>query len=377
MSTVVGIVLDAITKCLPHFDARYQLKGEGGGGLAAWYEFNLSPSPINIGNTRDAQGYMVNLLQIQPVQTYGNYQSQYVKQRYAVLSVPNTTWSTIDPETGLASMTTNVIITYGDGSKLTAPMTFTSSLPLADAAGLLWAARFSGGFDSSATGYGQKGYIDTGLTMNASYKFEAQGYVPYISSPMGVIIGAQKSTSLRTTLKIMTGSNKAQVQWYSQSELTASTAQVSFRKMFTYTQSAAGLTVGDGVNSYTLTNANWRTDFSDASTPILLFDETTTGSSASTTKGFRNAVIRYAKIYDADDNLLRYLRPAAISSGEYVFIDLANTTLEDADDESINVALDNGDFDIGGQYESKVHRPQQGALIGVTEEEYTEYVATL
>lgn len=382
MNTVLEVVLDTITKCVPKFDSRYQKKGEGGGGLAAWCEFNLPEAPINIGNTRDAQGYMVNLLQIQPVQTYGNYQSPYVRQKYAVLSVPETEWITND-ETGEQTMETQVIITYGDGSKLVAPMMFLSTMKLASNAGVLWAARMAGDFTNTTTGSASKGYIDTGLPMNAKCTIEAEGYIPYGidgTSPMGVLVGAMYNNSARTVARFLTGSDKQQLCWASLKEMTKTTSGISCRKLFRYTQNYQEFVLTDVSNdaSYTVTHTSWSNSFASNGVNILLFDDQTSGASSSPAKAYRNGVIRYAKIYDENNTLLRYLRPAALTSGEYVFIDLAGTTLEAATDEAINESLNNGDFDAGGTYENKVYRPQQGgALVEVTEEEYTEYASSL
>ena len=392
MSTASTWMANSIKQVLGPFltelDKRYALKGSGGvsSGLAGWYELNLPTSPINIGDSTSPQDYMVNLLQIQPVQTYGNYQSQYVKQRYAVLSVPRQPW-VLNDETGKYEMVTTVRITWGDGSYLEQPMSFITNQTITYyTPGVKWAAKMAGGYLYEE--YSNKGYINTGLTLNGSYIYRVCGFVPFNNSAMGVLVGAQNSQSARNTCKIMTGSNKAQMQWSANSELTAATSGVSFRTLFHYEQSASAFKIQAGSqedpigSEYSTTNSSWRTTDVYSTTPILLFDETTSGNSGSNKGCYRNGVIRWASISNSENNTLRCFVPAALQSGEMVFLDIYNSLGYNNGENlqylaDVNTAIENGDFDDGGQYESNVYRPIGSLLVPYSETDYNDYLATL
>lgn len=158
------------------------------------------------------------------------------------------------------------------------------------------------------------GYIDTGLTLNYSYEFEAQGYA---SGGQAVFIDAFASTGIRTALRILGSSNKAQFMWPANSEYTYSTTGIDFAESFTYVQKYNSLTLTQGATTYTATISNSTSSGTNSAKIFLL-------NSAANSYSYGNGVLYYAIIRDSNGNVLRHFKPYYIENNELVLIDVAN-----------------------------------------------------
>lgn len=228
-----------------------------------------------------------------------------------------------------------VTITFSDGSTLTKQVPFMRTM----VSGRVYAAKTSS----------SSGIIDTGLTLDYSYRYVTEGCVQ--PGVMGVIVGAFESTSLRTTLRLLGSANKAQHCFPSLSEISQSTSNIDITKMFTADYGRTGINMTQGSVTYSRSITTGGTGTGTA--PIYLFNE-------SVGANYNFAILREVQIYDANDTLLRLFHPYNLK-GEIVILDTANLTTEQLQD-----ILTNGD---DSQYASRIYRPTVGTLIEVDESE--------
>ena len=145
--------------------------------------------------------------------------------------------------------------------------------------------------------------IDTGLTMDASYKFEVKGYAP--SENMCILLGAENNTSARTYLAFLPKSQKLQVKWARNTEITAETlGGVIGGSKVAYIQDKNHIEVnlaysGGEINGVSIETAGNYTASRD-DTPIYLLNCKNRQSN-----GYGGGV-EEAKIYDSSDTLLRH-----------------------------------------------------------------------
>lgn len=229
----------------------------------------------------------------------------------------------------------NVSLTFPDGSVLTKEnVKFTNNYSVENR---VYAVRLGEG----AT------FVDTGLTLNFGYCFEATGYIE--EGIQGTLIGAYSSNSLRTTIRILGGANKAQLCWPNITELPAANIGCDGDPTFSYRRMCKIVVSGRYARgkSYNWfiegrgevgqycgdvgTNANWQGSGTD-SAKIYLLNEQPNNT-------YRNAILREAKIYDGSDILIRQFQGANIN-GEIVIVDAVT---------------------------GNIYRPDAGTLVEVTE----------
>lgn len=158
-------------------------------------------------------------------------------------------------------------------------------------------------------------YIDTGLTLDGSYTFEATGYT--LEGKQSVLVGAFTSTSLRTTLRMLGVKHSLQASWPYNNEMGYDLTGISCREMFTYRISASSLYLQQG-NLIFAKSLDKSSNTQQSSAPILLFNETPNGD-------FNNGVLSEAKIWDSRNALLRHFQAYRLYEGnEYVMVDRAN-----------------------------------------------------
>lgn len=199
--------------------------------------------------------------------------------------------------------TADVIVTFPDGSSLTARgVRFISDY---SAPGRVYAARLADG----------AGPIDTGLTMDYSYRFTVSGYAP--EGNACVLVGAYASNEERTTLRILGGANKIQAMWPANREHYGSSLgdDLDFRTTFYYRQDGGEIYMRQGQLDAGEYHSGWQTSGTGAA-KIYLFDESEAGT-------FRHGILHEARIYDGAGNILRYFQPAK-QNNEIVIVDIAN-----------------------------------------------------
>lgn len=264
---------------------------------AAKYQPNVARE-YDMGAQTDIAAYVAGWSKAAPV--YGGIATT----KPAIVTVSDYAWTgpTADYR---QTATADVIVTFPDGSSLTARgVRFISDY---SAPGRVYAARLADG----------AGPIDTGLTMDYSYTFAAAGCVP--EGLTGVLLGAYTSNSERTTLRILGGSNKVQAMWPGVYEIqsTGLNTGLNVREMFSYRLGGGSVEVTQPERfSGEHNDSNWQT-IGAGSEKIYLFNESESGT-------FRNGILREARIYDKDGNVLRFFQPVMLDGGEIVIVDVAN-----------------------------------------------------
>ena len=224
------------------------------------------------------------------------------KAKPATVTVGDYTWA--GPTADIRqTATADVTITFYDGSSLTAQGVrfITDYSP----PGRVYAARLADG----------AGPIDTGLTMDYSYRFTASGYAP--EGKAGVLVGAYTSNAERTTLRILGGANKIQAMWPANREYQGGSwdGDIDFRRMFYYSQDGSYVHMRQGGFDTGEDSINWLATGTGAA-KIYLFDESEAGT-------FRHGILHEARIYDGAGNILRYFQPVK-QNNEIVIVDIAN-----------------------------------------------------
>ena len=309
------------------------------GDLAKLYEVRL-PVSFNLGRVGqesdplDVVNAELNLNSF-PTQV-GSSQIWY-KQPTA--EVGPIAWSGVVDDYNSESGTANVGVIFADGSKIVQQARFTRFLPGGRIYGVTWAAN-------------DPGYIDTGLTLNYGYRFKVRGYAKP-GGTMGVLIGAFSSTTERTQARQLGSSNKFQIQWSAGSDVTQETSGIDVNKEFEYTIGANYFNVKQGSVDYTQTTfSNHKTSGTNSTIPILLLNETKTGTN------YVNSIGCEWVIYDTDHTtILRHMMPYHLADDEIVILDVNGLTKENIDDIIVN-----GD---SSAFASRIYRPGAGTLVEV------------
>lgn len=132
-------------------------------------------------------------------------------------------------------------------------------------------------------------YIDTGLKMDGGSYLYVKGALPD-TTKQAVLVGAYKSNSERTVLKILGQSHKIQSQWAGNVETTEDqVADMDFSKMIEYNQSSTTTTIYCSGKKAKLKNTGFIGV--DEATPLLLFNQTKTGE-------YNNGALRFVEISD-------------------------------------------------------------------------------
>lgn len=243
--------------------------------------------------------------------------------------IPDINWSsTVDDNYNLTA-TVNVGVAFADGSAVQKTILLRKPGP--------------GKLIAVSTGDGA--YVNTGLTMNYGYRFKAKGYTQ--GGNLSVLIGAYSSNSIRTTLRMLGGSQKFQSMWPANRELLGSTAAVNLNKPLEYDQNGARLIVSQDGKSYTFTYNNTLTGSEDI--PILLMTE------AAGSMTYNNGVFYSGEIYDSNDVLLRRFLPFKLSNNDIVMVDIRDLTAQQIYD-----IVQNG---TAAEYGSRVYYPETGQFI--------------
>lgn len=118
-------------------------------------------------------------------------------------------------------------------------------------------------------------YIDTGLKLNGNTEITVIGSLPD-TTKQAVFVGAYKSNSERTVLKILGKSQKIQSQWSGNVETTEEqVADMDFSRRIYYYQTPERTQFSCSNKQITLDNTGF--DGTDDETPLLLFNQTKTG----------------------------------------------------------------------------------------------------
>lgn len=308
------------------------------GNMASMFELEMSVYDLGRNwETADAAAIVANDLNLPgfavPVGT------SKVKWIAPTVEVGTITWSDNVDQYNKEPGTATVTVTFSDGSKIIREATFSRSLPGGRIYGVAWAD-------------GDPGYIDTGLTLNYGYRFKARGLTK-AGGVMGVLMGCFYSTSQRTQVRQLGGSNKFQVQWASGSDVTRETSGVDVNKEFEYTVGANYFNVKQGDIDYTQTDFyNHITSGTDTTVPILLLNETMSGTN------YVNGIGCEWVIYDTDHTtVLKHFVPYHLADDEIVILDIHGLTEADITD-----IINNAD---AATYGDRIYRPGAGTLIEV------------
>lgn len=295
--------------------------------MASWYTLaNLRDEYVV--NNVDFDVFLANLGRPATYSGWGIVQNVPLQ-----VTAEDSTWYGPDAD-GYGYTTTNVIVTFPDGSSLVKEnVTFKKNFEVEDR---VYAVRLGEG----AT------FVDTGLTLNFAYRFDVKGYIE--EGIQGSLMGAYTSNSVRTTIRVLGGSNKAQLCWPNIVEVPAANMPCDGDSTFSYRRMCRIVVSGRAIGynykwhitgtgdvgqecSGSGANANWQATGTD-SAKIYLLNEQANSS-------YRNAILREARIYDENDVLIRMFQGAK-RNGEVVIVDA-----------------------ISGD----IYRPDAGTLVEVTE----------
>ncbi len=284
-----------IGKFLAKTSSGYEWRDASGGGsatssMANLFELNL-PDSINVKNIVDVQQYLNDNFSLPQVNLY-----QYASLKPLRFVCGEYQWGELQAD-GYCYAEVPVRVLFPDNSELAKTIVFGRAEAVL-------------GVKLSSTA----GYIDTGLSLDYSYEFEAQGYA---LSGQAVFVDAFANTSIRTTLRILGTSNKIQFMWPSNNEYTFSETRIKVTEPFTYIQKSNSLILTQGLTTYTANISNSTPSGTNYAKILLL-------NSAANTFGFGNGVLYYAIIRDSNGNELRHFKPQYIENNELVLVDVAN-----------------------------------------------------
>lgn len=258
--------------------------------IANLFELNL-PDSIYINRAIDVQQYLNDNYSSPLANLY-----QYASLKPLRFVCDEYHWGELQPDDHhYAEVTVHVL--FPDNSELTKTILFSRSDSII-------------GVRLSSTG----AYIDTGLTLDFSYEFEARGYV---LNSQAVLIDAFASTSARTALRILGSSNKVQFMWPNNNEYTYATTGIDFSRLFTYIQKYNSLTLTQDATTYTASISNSTASGTDSAKVLLL-------NSSANSFSYGNGVIYYAIIRDSNGNVLRHFKPQYTEDNELVLVDVAH-----------------------------------------------------
>lgn len=257
--------------------------------MANLFELNL-PDSIYIKSEVDVQQYLNDNFSSPLVNLY-----QYVSLKPLRFVCDSYQWGELQSD-GHYYAEVPVRVLFPDNSELTKTILFSRS-------------EYALGVKLSAT----FGRIDTGLSLDYSYEFEARGYT---LNGQAVLVDAFIDTSRRTTLRILGKSNKIQFMWPNLNEITYSDTGIDFTKPFTYIQKSNSLILKQDSITYTANIDNSSSSGMDSAGIYLL--------NSADNSNFGNGVLYYAIIRDSNGNVLRHFKPQYIENNELVLVDVAN-----------------------------------------------------
>lgn len=302
--------------------------GPSNNGMAGLFDIAL-PDEFDIQSDADAAQAVTDALNLEAFRV--NIGSSGISWKKPTVVIPDINWSsTVDDNYNLTA-NVNVGVAFADGSAAQKTVLIRKPGP-----GKLIAVRTEDG-----------AYVDTGLTMDYSYRFKAKGYTQ--GGNVSVLIGAYSTNSLRTTLRMLGGSQKWQSMWPSNRELTGTTAAMNLSRPLEYDQNGERLIVSQEGKTYTFSYSNTTTG--TANIPILLMNETPTGV-------YANGVFYSGEIYDSNDVLLRRFLPFKLTNNDIVMVDTANLTAQQIYD-----IVQNG---TAAEYGSRIYYPVTGSFIEAT-----------
>lgn len=259
-----------------------------------------------------------------------------VQWKTPTVIIPDISWSdTVDDNYDFTA-SCNVRVRFGDAGVVSKTVTFKKPGP-----GKLYAVKPSNG-----------AIIDTGIAANYAYKYHVKGHTQ--QGNQCVLADAFVDTSSRATVRILGGSNKGQIMWPSNKEVTNATSGINFNKMFEMTVGANTCVLTQGGSVYNAPLSG-HTASGTIDTNILLL-----GSSVS---GYNNGVMCFAEILDGSNNTLAYFAPYILESGEIVMVNTYGITAQQIYD-----IVENGD---DAEMSSRIFRPSVGSLVEVTQAEDT------
>lgn len=302
----------------------YSLLGTGN-GMAGLFDIAM-PDTYDIQPGADTQQVIADALNLDSFQT--TIGSSGISWKRPTIIVPTIQWSDTVDENYNLSANVEVAVLFSDNSAVKKTVTFRKPGP-----GKLVAIMTTDG-----------AYVDTGLTMDYSYRFKAKGHTQ--GGTLSVLIGAYSSNATRTTLRMLGGSQKFQSMWPNNRELTGATAGMNLSKVLEYDQNGSRLIVSQDGRDYTFTYTNNTSGTADI--PILLMSEETNSTT------YNNGVLYYAEIYDGNDVLLRQFMPFKLSNGDIVVVDVAGLTAQQIYD-----IVQNG---TSAEYGSRVYYPVTGSF---------------
>lgn len=262
--------------------------------------------------------------------------------------------------------TTNTEITFKDGSHSNILINFTKTTKEKKDSEYVY-VQLKNGVKIQRTNSNTPAYVDTGLTKNGNYSFEAYGYTT--NGNISVLVGSYDSNTDRTTLRMLSSSNKLQSMWSANNEITSAEANIDFNSPTWYFQNANHININQTddfgtpsfLKEFTNTNTNQTTN-----TPIYLFNETTSSN-------YDNGVLIYAGIATIGDDsesknnyanktYIKYFIPCKNNkTNEIVLIDVADYQ----SDNYIYMSSYIEDLKNGNIPEDKIYRPTNGILVEV------------
>lgn len=207
--------------------------------------------------------------------------------------------------------------------------------------GKLYAVRLS---DASAI-------IDTGIQGDYSHRFHVKGHT--IPGTPSVLMGAFVSTAARGEARFLGGSNKAQIMFPGNMEVTSAASGKNVYKMFEATYGANYFSITQDGMTYTPTISGHTTSGAIGATVTIL---------SSRAGGYGDGIICYGEHLDSDNTVLGYYAPYQLHDGEIVILNTAGLTAQQIFD-----IVQNGDS--SSYADGRIRRPSKGTLISVTQAE--------
>lgn len=160
-------------------------------------------------------------------------------------------------------------------------------------------------------------YVDTGLTLDYSFEFEAKGYVNI--GKQGCFIDAFYDTTTRTSLRVLGVSNKVQHMWPSSNEFAYNVTNIDVTKPFTYIQKHNIITMRQNGVVFTKNISN-ATQYGTYNTPIIILN------SSANSYTYGNCVLFHAIIRDSSGTVLRHFKPNYVDN-TLCLVDIVNNNV--------------------------------------------------
>lgn len=324
---------DTSTNFVENRAIKSYVDARSGGSVALASMFDLSlDGTYHVESEADAPNIIATALNLDgfsaPIGTSG------IRWRRPTVTIPTIAWSDEVDENYDFTATTEVRVNFGEAGSIAKTVTFKKPGP-----GKLYAAKLIGG-----------GYVDSGIAGDYAYTYHMKGHA--MPSNQCVLVDAFVSTAERATLRMLAASNKVQIMWPGNSEITYSASGIDVSKMFEVTLNARRIDFIQGGASYGV-NISGKTSSGAISNNITLM--------GSTGGPFANSIFCFAEILDAGNNVLGYFAPYELLSGEVVLINTNGITAQ-----QVYEIVEYGD---SAEMASHIHRPNTGYLEAVTQAE--------